>query len=92
MDVVFLDANVLFSAAYRSEAGLQRLWDLKGVELVSSMYAVEEAAAIGARASHLLTGDITHFGHLLGRTIADVTILTPSQYLSGPLGEDRAAE
>jgi hypothetical protein len=29
MDRWFLDANVLFSAAYRSEAGLLRLWQLK---------------------------------------------------------------
>ncbi|MGH9320796.1 MAG: PIN domain-containing protein, partial [Vicinamibacteria bacterium] len=43
MDVVFLDANVLFSAAYRSKAGLQRLWQMESVELISSAYAVEEA-------------------------------------------------
>ncbi len=43
MDVVFLDANILFSAAYRSNAGLLRLWDLEGVEILSSEYAVEEA-------------------------------------------------
>ena len=137
MDVVFLDANVLFSAAYRSEAGLHRLWDLKGVELVSSAYAVEEAArnlpssekhrrldrflrktrivsepsatdyergdvaksglppkdipilaaAIGARATHLLTGDVTHFGHLFGKKVGNVTILAPNQYLRGALGK-----
>lgn len=134
MDVVFLDANVLFSAAYRPKAGLRRLWDLEGVELVSSSYAVEEArrnlsepaqrkrlerllrstrvvpetpetererldlgvaglpdmdlpilaAAVGARATRLLTGDITHFGPLLGRTIAGVRILTPAEFLRGP--------
>lgn len=136
MDVVFLDANVLFSAAYRSESGLRRLWHLDPVELVSSAYAVEEArrnlvekaqrrrltdllaavrivpelaeteyeimglleaglpakdlpilgAAIGARATHLLTGDATHFGHLFGTTIAGVTILTPGRYHLDRLG------
>ncbi len=39
----FLDANVLFSAAYRVGAGLMRLWDLPGTELVTSAYAAEEA-------------------------------------------------
>ena len=133
MDVVFLDANVLFSAAYRPKAGLRRLWDLETAELISSSHAVEEArrnlsepaqrkrleqllrpmrivaeppeagrerldlrktrlpdkdlpilaAAVGARATHLLTGDITHFGRLLGRRIAGVRVLTPAGYLRG---------
>ena len=43
MDRVFLDANVLFSAAYRSDAGLARLWQLETVELMTSVYAAEEA-------------------------------------------------
>jgi uncharacterized protein len=43
VDRVFLDANVLFSAAWRSDAGLLRLWRLKGVVLVTSDYAVQEA-------------------------------------------------
>ena len=43
VDIVFLDANVLFSAAYRPDSGLRRLWHLQGVRLVSSLYAVEEA-------------------------------------------------
>jgi uncharacterized protein len=42
---VFLDANVLFSAAYRKDAGLCRLWQVKGIELVTSAYAVKETAA-----------------------------------------------
>ena len=41
---VFLDANVLFSAAYRDNAGLQMLWKLRGVQLVTSWYAAQEAA------------------------------------------------
>lgn len=43
MDVLFLDANVLFSAAYRTESRLGRFWSLPGVELVTSAYAIEEA-------------------------------------------------
>lgn len=43
MDLVFLDANILFSAAYRSDAGLKRLWKLPGARLITSAYAAEEA-------------------------------------------------
>jgi predicted nucleic acid-binding protein len=44
LDKIFLDANVLFSAAYRPNAGLARLWELRGVELLTSDYAAQEAA------------------------------------------------
>ena len=43
MDRLFLDANVLFSAAYREDAGLALFWNLPKVVLLSSTYAVEEA-------------------------------------------------
>ncbi len=43
MDRLFLDANVLFSAAYRDDAGVQRLWSAPNSELVTSDYAIEEA-------------------------------------------------
>ena len=43
MDRLFLDANVLFSAAYRDEAPLRRFWALAGIELLTSAYAVAEA-------------------------------------------------
>jgi len=43
MDRLFLDANVLFSAAYRSDAGLLRLWQLKDTVLCTSHYASEQA-------------------------------------------------
>jgi uncharacterized protein len=43
MDRLFLDANVLFTAAYRPDAGLLQLWKLKDVILCSSRYALEEA-------------------------------------------------
>lgn len=124
---MFLDANVLFSAAYRETAGLQRLWRLEGVELVTSAYALEEArrnlesreqrarlnrlvsdleliseaprrvlpedvdlpekdqpilqAALGAGATHLLTGDITDFGALLGREVEGLRVERPASYL-----------
>jgi predicted nucleic acid-binding protein len=43
VDRVFLDANVLFSASYREESGLLRLWLLADTELVTSYYAWNEA-------------------------------------------------
>ena len=43
MSRAFLDANVLFSAAYREKAGLTRLWNLPRTELITSAYAAEEA-------------------------------------------------
>ena len=43
MDRIFLDANVLFAAAWRVDSELQRLWSLNDVELLSSGYALEEA-------------------------------------------------
>jgi uncharacterized protein len=127
VDRVFLDANVLFSAAYRSDSGLLVLWRRPGVTRLTSSYAVDEArrnlpradqrqrlatlvaaceivptpvaaalpaslrlpesdrpiflAAMAAHASHLLTGDRTHFGPYFDRTIAGVLILTPGDYL-----------
>ncbi len=120
---IFLDANVLFSAAYRPDAGLRRLWQLRRVELLTSRYALEEAlvnlpdsarrerllaliekvtlvpealdeplppdvelpekdrpiltAAMRAGATHLVTGDITHFGPFLGRSVGGLRILKP---------------
>lgn len=43
MDRVFLDANVLFSAAYKPDARVSKLWKLTDVMLCSSRYALEEA-------------------------------------------------
>lgn len=127
MDVVFLDANILFSAAYRSGAGVRRLWDVGQAELVTSAYATEEArrnlpqpaqqrrlerllqavrivpevedrplpkgidlpdkdrpilfAALAAGATHLVTGDVTHFGPYFDRRLGGVLILRPADYL-----------
>jgi predicted nucleic acid-binding protein len=126
MDRVFLDANILFSAAYSLDNALLRLWKLPRVVLCTSHYAVEEAkvnlarpdqqerlaeltkslsffdvlqgklpreislpekdvpimlSAMGARASHLLTGDLRHFGRYFGKRFAGVLILPPAAYL-----------
>ena len=43
MDRLFLDANILYAAAYKRESALRRFWEIQDVELVSSAYAVEEA-------------------------------------------------
>ncbi len=127
MDRLFLDANVLFSAAYKTDARLLQLWKLKNVVLCSSAYALEEArinltdedqrvrlarssqavhlfeaapqtlprgvslpekdvpillAAIEARATHLLTGDVRHFSPYFGKKIEGITIMLPGEYLS----------
>jgi uncharacterized protein len=126
MDRLFLDANVLFSAAYRPGAGLLQLWKLKNAVFCSSHYALEEArinlveedqrtrltnlsravhrfdaahhklprgivlpekdvpimlAAIEARATHLLSGDVRHFGRYFGEKIEGIAIILPGEYL-----------
>lgn len=127
MDVLFLDANVLFSAAYRAGSPLRQFWDLAETELVTSGYALEEArrnlpaldqrrglealaagvrvthetgtwavpqdvvlpekdrpilsAAIVSGATHLITGDRTHFGAWYGKHVGGVLILQPAAYL-----------
>jgi uncharacterized protein len=42
LDRVFLDANVLYSAAYLEQSGLTRLWTLDDVDLLTSAYGLEE--------------------------------------------------
>lgn len=130
MDRLFLDANVLFSAAYRPDAGVARLWEVSGAVLVTSSYVVEEArrnltgkdqrtrleellkkmeigeammlppelrgeidlpekdwpvlgGAAAAGATHLITGDLRHFGAYFGKEVLGVQILKPADYLSG---------
>ena len=124
---VFLDANVLFSAAWREGAGLLKLWETPGIRLLTSGYDAEEArrnldsaarrarleklledveivpespgtslppearlpagdepilkAAIAARATHLVTGDLRDFGRLLDREVGGVRIQTPGVFL-----------
>ncbi len=43
MERVFLDANVLWSAAFKEFSTLRRLWALPGIALMTSEYAAEEA-------------------------------------------------
>ena len=39
---VFLDANLLFSAAWREGSGIGTLWEMQGVQLVTFFYAPME--------------------------------------------------
>jgi len=124
---VFLDANILFSAAWTDGSGLMKLFDLPQATLLTSRHVLAEAernletegqrarlqrlaaaltfvdapqdaalpagvelvakdvpvllAAIEASATHLLTGDRRHFGHLYGKSIKGLKILTPASYL-----------
>ncbi len=43
MDSLFLDANILFAAAYKYSSPLRRLWELGDVELWTCDYAIAEA-------------------------------------------------
>jgi predicted nucleic acid-binding protein len=132
---LFLDANILFSAAYRdaspalllfelASAGRCRLltsafaWDeaqrnirLKSPQRSQTLDALRErleyapvpdaqaildaaeqglpdkdapilAAARVAKADILVTGDRTHFGHLYGKTIGSLWVLTLSETLT----------
>ena len=125
---VFLDANILFSCAWREGSGIYRLWERSDLQLVTSPYALKEAesnlatkrpdaltrlsslasrvelssataviaeghglpdkdlpilaAALGADCQYLLTGDITHFGHLIGGETHGVRICTVSMFLA----------
>ena len=128
MDRLFLDANVLFSAAYRAEAGVARLWKLDSAVLLTSEYAVAEArrnladddqrlrlnrlldglevtsggsvapddrkgidlpekdwpilgGAVAAGATHLITGDVRHFGPYFGHRLFGVLITPPAHYV-----------
>jgi len=132
---LFLDANVIFTAAHNPNGNSKALFKLAAdqrVELISSRYAMEEAArniavkfpecvsefnnviaglvlvaepsradsqlaaaqdlpskdvpilaaAIGAGASILVTGDRRDFGHLYGKTVEGTMVLTPAEALS----------
>jgi uncharacterized protein len=41
-DLIFLDANVIFSAAYRPSNELRRLWSLPDLTLLTSPYTNSE--------------------------------------------------
>jgi len=75
VDRLFLDANVLFSAAYREDAGVRRLWDLPEAELVTSAYAVEEARR------NLDTGERrSDLGRLLETVRVSNLLVDPTDY------------
>jgi predicted nucleic acid-binding protein len=130
VDRLFLDANVLFSAAYRPDAGVARLWVVSDAVLLTSSYVVEETrrnlttanqetrleellekmevgeammlppelrgkidlpekdwpglgGAAAAGATHLITGDLRHFGAFFGEKALGVLVLKPADYLRG---------
>jgi predicted nucleic acid-binding protein len=130
VDRLFLDANILFSASYREDAGVTVLWSLENVGLFTSPYAIEEAkrnlakrdqkkrlerltqslqlvqtatapdaitrevnlpdkdwpilgGAIAAEATHLITGDLKHFGPYFGQSIHGILVLPPADYIRG---------
>jgi len=39
---LFLDANVLFSASWKDGSKVARIWQISGIELVTSNYVVDE--------------------------------------------------
>ena len=128
MTRVFLDANILFSAAWSDGSGIGRLWEMQGVQLVTSPYALMEAvhniqikkpvaslrlsalaekvevspltallnedhglpkkdlpilaAPIGSGCTVLMTGDVTHFGHLIDTEVEGARVMTVSMFLS----------
>ena len=129
MDRLFLDACVVFSAAYNPSSPLRRLWALGDATLLASDLGIEEArrnlavlrperlkdlgrlsskleivvatlmkipsevqrlpdkdrpillAALAGRATHFLTVDKKHFGSLFEKTVGQVLILSPGEYL-----------
>ena len=38
-------------------------------------------AAIEARSTHLITGDLRHFGRYFGKALAGILVLSPADYL-----------
>lgn len=133
MNRLFIDANVLFTAAHNPEGkaafiislGAEKVWEVctstfaveearrnlrakypsaekKLAELLSSVTVVLEQsgapypdildkkdrpifqAAYVCRASHLITGDLAHFGALMNKPkkTSGITITTPARFLS----------
>lgn len=76
MDRVFLDANVLFSATYRVETPLRRLFTMPRTQLVTSAYALEEARR------NLSSGQQQAERERLCRSVEVVSVLPPQGELS----------
>jgi len=68
LDRVFLDANVLFAAAWAPRSRLLRLWDIETAALITSPYAVEEARRNLPRPAQR---------GRLNRLLRDVEVVTP---------------
>jgi len=127
-DRLFLDANVLFSAAYRERSGLLKLWEVPEAQVITSRYAAAETrrnlstreqqtrldailektelidesdprtvndeerlpekdrpilrAAVLGKATHLITGDLAHFGRFFGKHLQGVMVMPPADYLA----------
>jgi len=76
VDRVFLDANVLFSAAYRVETPLRTLFTMPRTQLVTSAYALEEARR------NLSSGQQQAELERLCRSVEVVSVLPPQGELS----------
>jgi predicted nucleic acid-binding protein len=128
VDRLFLDANILFSASWRADAGVAALWSIENAMLFASPFVIEEAkrnlakreqkkrleeliqplhlvqaavvpeamrrevelpekdwpvlaGALAADATHLITGDLRHFGRYFGRQIQGILVLPPADYI-----------
>jgi uncharacterized protein len=80
VDRVFLDANVLFSAAYREGSALARLWQLEDVVLLASPYVLEEARRNLPAENHRVR---------LAELVKDIEVVdTPAGPLELPPGVD----
>lgn len=128
MDRLFLDANVLFSGAWRGGGFVRALFELDDVERITSHAVVREAhaalarfsaedglgallmrvaiiesgpidavpaealllaekdvhvlaAALGCGATHLITGDVKHFGPFMERAEFPIRVMAPRHYI-----------
>jgi hypothetical protein len=70
-----------------------QIFDARERELPSGITLPEKdapilLAAMEAHATHLVTGDVRHFGPYLGKTVQGVLVITPAEYLKFR-GKDR---
>jgi hypothetical protein len=62
------------------------LADSMGITLGEQVVLLEKdlpifAAAVNRRCTHLITGDVRHFGSYVGKKVAGVLVLLPAEYL-----------
>lgn len=77
LDSLLLDVRVL---EHRPGEGRQNPEDVESMNLPDKDIPIM-MAAVDARATHLITGDSTHFGPYYGESVAGVLILPPAEYL-----------